>query len=197
MALTRAALREMGVTEKEILDAVMEAHGNSIESIKAKYSADLEAQKEKADKALAELQTKLDAVPNAEPDGKDWKSEYDTLQTKYDADIAAKTTEFAEYKAGIEEKDIKTKKQEAIKTHLEADGANPKLVRLLMGEFDLSKVNVEDGKVKDWEEASKAVKTNYADVFGEVTTKGAAVATPPPATGAKADDPFLAGFNEK
>lgn len=63
---------------------------------------------------------------------------------------------------------------------LEAEGANPKLISLLESKFDLDSIEVEgDADIKGWESVCKPIKEQYADVFGKVEQKPAAVSTPP------------------
>jgi len=196
MALTRSALRERGITEKEILDFVMEEHGNAIEATKekAKESADRTAEGLQA--TIDTLQEQVDAAPKADPDGKDYKAELETLQAKYTTDIAAKDTELAEYKSGVEAKATTAAIMSDIEARLLKDGAKPSLVKLLLKEVDSSKADYKDGTVANYDDLTKTLKEGYADVFGTTQTKGADVADPP-AGESKESDPFAEGFDSK
>lgn len=184
MALTRSALRERGITEKEVLDYIMEEHGNTVEAAKEKAE---ETTKTALQKTIDGLQRQIDDTPKADPDGKDWKSEHDALQKKYDIDIAAKDEEFSIYKSSVETEKSENIKRVSLRKQLEADGANPKLTTLLEREFDLEKIEISDGKIKDWDALSKTVKETYADMFGTVKVKGVTTTNPPAGADGKAD----------
>lgn len=177
MALTRSALREKGITDKEILDFIMEEHGNTLEAAKEKA-------KEAADLAAGKLQDKIDAlqgqIDNAPKlDGEDWKAKLDALQAKYDTDIAAKGKELSDFKAAVESEKTAATKREAIRRQLAADGANQKLIGLLEKEFDIAAIELDGEKIKGWDELSKPVKESYADVFTVADVKGTPPAAPP------------------
>lgn len=178
MALTRRFLTDLGI-EKEQIQGILDEHGNTIELVKEKAKEDLDGKVSALNGDIDGLKAQLANAPKADPDGKDWKTEYDTLKSKYDTDIAAKDAEFSTYKTGIENEKAIGEKRSALRKQLEADGANPKLTALLEKEFDLTKIDIKDGKISGWEEMSKGVKESYADVFGEVKTEGVITKTPP------------------
>lgn len=163
MALTRSALREKGIAEKEILDYIMEEHGNTIEATKEKAKEIADQTAEKLQATIDALQGKIDNAPN--PDGEDWKVKHDTLKVKYDTDIAAKQKEYDDFKISIETKEAITAKQSILRKQLETDGVNPKLIGLLEKEFDPAKIELDGESIKDWNNISKSVKEQYADVF--------------------------------
>lgn len=157
----------MGITEKEIIDSVMEAHGESIETAKAKATTTAEV---KAQKEIDELQGKVTALETAKPigdDGNEWKEKHNKLKSEFDM-----------YKQTIETAKTATAKQAALEKALLADGANAKMVKLLQKEFDLDKIELDGEKIKGWDELSKPIKAEYSDVFGKVEQKGAGVANP-------------------
>lgn len=184
--MKRSFLTALGL-EKDIIDQIMAEHGNTVELTKEKAQEDAEKQTGKLNDKIANLQEQLNNIPKPDPNEKDWKAEYDTLKGKYDTDIAAKEEEFSAFKTSVEIEKSENAKRSALRKQLEADGANPKLTALLEKEFDLSKVEIDDGKIKGWDELSKPIKETYADVFGKVETRGASVATPPAGVGGKTD----------
>lgn len=197
MALTRPILRDKGITEKEILDFIMEEHGNAIESLKERHTEALDAVKE-------ENKTLKDAAknqPNVDADALTGeiaalKEQIETLKTDHAEALTAKEAELTEYKAGIEAKEVDGKKIEAIKEKLIADGARPSKAALkaMIGDIDLATVELDGGKIKNWDTVSAPIKEAYAEDFGEFKTQGVKVADPP-ASNTTTKDPFEAGFD--
>lgn len=183
MALTRAALRELGVTDKEVIDSIMEAHGETVEAAKGKAKDAAEAAMQKT---IAELQAKVDAIPEADPDASDWKAKYEAEVAAHKDTIKTKDKTFSEYEATVKAAEANAVKQAKLRKQLVADGANPELLDLIEGKFDLSKIELVDDKIKGWEELSKPVKEQYASVFGTAHTEGAGVAKAPPSEASKA-----------
>lgn len=165
MALTRTALKERGV-DKETIDFIMEAHGETIESTKEKLET---ASQLKIDK----LQAKIDSIPEPTTDGDDWMA-------KYNAEVAAHKATMDGYKT---EKTTNAQNK-ALHEALKAAGANEKFISLVIDKVDRSKAvfdgDIEKGfTVKNSDDIVKPVKEQYGDIFGTVQTVGAGVATPP------------------
>lgn len=179
--MKRSFLTALGL-EKEQIDQIMSEHGSTVELIKEKNQETVEKQVEKLNTKIAELQEKVDNAPTG--DNGNLEEKYNALKTEYD-----------EYKAGVDAEKTTASKQSILRGHLEKDGANPKLIKLIEREFDLSKLEVDGEKIKDWDFVSKPIKEAYADVFGVTQTKSADVATPPGENTGE-EDPFIAGFNE-
>lgn len=165
MSLTRTALKERGV-DKETIDFIMDAHGETIESTKEKLEA-------AAQKKIDALQAKVDSLP-ADNEKNDWKDKYDTLKGEFDT-----------YKTNVETEKVTAAKQSALQTALKAEGANEKLIPLLIKSIDDSKLEIDGDKIKDWDNIVKPVKEQFAEVFGTVTTQGAGIAKPPKTEQAK------------
>lgn len=175
--MKRKFLTALGL-EKDIIDQIMDEHGITIETMKAKST--------EAQDALNETITTLKAdivalKSNSGGDGTNWKADAEEYKLKFEN----LETEFNTFKDNSEKEKTEELTKQVVSAQLLADGANPKLVGLLIKEFDLSAVELEGDetagfKPKDWETISKAVKETYADVFGEIKTKGAYVPTPPP-----------------
>lgn len=165
MALTRAALREMGVTEKEIIDAIMTAHGDTIESTKEKLET-------AAQKKIDALQAKVDSLPDNSGNEK-LQSDYEKLKSEFDT-----------YKTDVKNKEMTAAQNKALHEALKAAGANEKFISLVIDKVDRSKAvfdgDIEKGfTVKNSDDIVKPVKEQYGDIFGTVTTQGAGIATPP------------------
>ena len=175
--LNREFLKNLGITEKEQLDAIMSLHGDVIEDTKTKaqtkldnlqtkYDKDTETLKSKAET----LQEKIDNMPKPDPDDGEWKKKYEDLSNKM-VDFVDKSEydkikgEFDTYKANTDAEKLNNAKQTALRKHLSDDKANPKLTGLLEKEFDLTKIELDGEKIKDWENISKPIKEQYPDIF--------------------------------
>lgn len=181
MSLTRTALKERGV-DKETIDFIMEAHGETVESAKEKAKTTAESA---AEKKLFEMQSKVDAAHD------DWK-------TKYEAEKAAHTATMEGYK---NEKLIESKRT-ALRTALKAEGANEKLIELLESKFEFENIALDGDKIKGWSDMVKPVKEQFSEVFGTVQTVGAGIATPPKNESIKSTvykdmNSFIRGITEK
>jgi hypothetical protein len=115
--------------------------------------------------------------------------DYDQIKTN----LQKTEEEFTKFKTDTEAEKTTGTKRNALKSHLETAGANPKLIALLEREFDLEKIALEGDKIKDWDTLIKPVKENYGEIFGTIESKGAAVSTPPKSSNSE-PDPFLDGF---
>lgn len=195
--MKRSFLQGLGL-EDDAINRIMEENGRDIEREKAAG----EAAKEESGalkKQLSEAEQKLSAASSegsaANEAAKKLQSEFDAYKKEAEQKYAAKEQELTEFKADVQTKELLSSKQAALVGQLEADGANPKLVKLLAKEFDLDAIQLEDGKIKDWSTLFEPVKTAYADVFGAPEERGLAPANPPQPTPPGAKDPFLEGFN--
>ena len=164
MALTRSALREKGITEKEILDYIMEEHGNTVEAAKEKAA---DKANDAAKIKIDALQAIIDAAP--QPDGEDWKSKFDDEVTAHQ-----KT------------KDTHTAEQEAADTDgkvaaaLKAAGMNEKAIPKALKLYDRAIVEKgKDGALANTEKVVEAFKGEWGDFFGTEIVKGTDPATPP------------------
>ena len=117
-------------------------------------------ERSKAEKALAELQTKH-------------VSELTKAQQAAEANAAKIKQEFDKYKADIELRDIRAVKTTTLKSQLESSKANPELIPLVMKEFVIDELEVEEGKIKGWDEKEKGLREKYASLFGEIKVQGA------------------------
>lgn len=153
MALTRSMLRELGITDKDTIDSIMEVNGEMINEMKEL-------------KKLTEIKpdtTELDLL----------KADYDKLKTDYDT----LTTENKNYQS-----EITTAKQDKILHNLFKDsGANEKLIPLLLKNIDREKLEFDGDKLKDTK-IIETMKTEYSDIFGKVESTGDTPNTPPAET---------------
>ena len=170
MALTRKMLKAMGIEEEKI-EQIVEAHGETVDALKEErdtYKAD-------AGK-LADVQKELDkAKKAAKNDGEETvlKSEYDALKTEYD-----------DYKGQITAEKTRTAKENAFRELLKAAGVSEKRFSSIVKVSDIDGIELDkDGKIKDADERTNNIKTEWADFIETTTTKGAKTANPPANSG--------------
>jgi chromosome segregation ATPase len=159
--MKRSFLTALGL-DKEIIDQIMSEHETTIKTIK--------------ERAKEEYESKISQLNNN--DG-EWKTKYDSLKSAYDADMASKDKALEEYKASVESDKEKANKQSALRSKLESEGANPKLVKLLEKEFDVDNIELDGSDVKDWESVFTPIKEQYSDLFGTAKETGTTTANPP------------------
>ncbi len=122
------------------------------------------------------------------------RDEVDTLNSKIaDLEIDLKKANTDEYKAKYEELEkeyndfktgIETEKTNAVKSstlreQLKAEGFNEKMIKLLEKNFDLESIEIEEDKIKGWEDMIKPIREEYADFIPKDTQQGNPPATPP------------------
>lgn len=198
MSLTRSALREKGITEKEILDYIMEEHGNTVEAAKEKAKETAEAA---AKVAIDKLQAKVDSLP--EPDGEDWKKKYEDevaarktapddgedYKAKFEAEVIAHQATKDTHAAKEDAADVDSKVTALLKAAKLNESVIPKALKL----YDRTIVEREkDGSVKNADKVVEAFRAEWGDFFGEVKQQGAGVGTPP-----KGDSNTESGFDFK
>ena len=166
MALTRKMLKAMGIAD-EAVEQIIEAHGETVSALKD------EAEKYKADAGkLPALQKQLDDA--AKDSSKDaYKVKYETLKAEYDG-----------YKTDVTAKESRAAKETAYKALLTDLKISPKVLDKVVKLADLDTLELADGKIKDAEKLTEALKTEWADFITTEGTNGAPVDTPPNSGGA-------------
>ena len=167
MSLTRKMLKAMGIEEEKI-DQIIEAHSETVDSLKA----DRDSYKEDAEK-LKDVQKELDDLKAKGDDG--WKEKHDKLKGEFDA-----------YKKDVEAKEAHSKKVEAYKAILKDANLSEKGIEkaIKYAEWDKSERG-EDGKLKGASDHIKAVREEWAEYVTTTTTTGAKTSTPPTNNGGK------------
>ena len=168
MALTRKFLAALGI-EQDKIDEIIQQHTESIDGIKTER----DTYKKDAEK-LVKVQEELD---KANETLKDFNKD-NTFKVKYDA----LKEEFDQYKADISSKETRDKKQSAFVEVLKSAGISEKRIPSIL---KVSKDTIdgidfsEDGKVKNVEELTNTLKTEWSDFI--VTTKetGTNISNPP------------------
>ena len=165
MSLTRKMLKAMGIEEEKI-DQIIEAHSETVDSLKA----DRDSYKEDAEK-LKDVQKELDDLKAKGDDG--WKEKHDKLKDEFDT-----------YKKDVEAKETHNKKVEAYKAILKDANLSEKGIEKAVKYAEWDKIELEaDGKVKGASDHIKAVKEEWAEYVTTTTTTGAKTSTPPANTG--------------
>lgn len=175
MALTRKMLKAMSIDDEKI-DQIIEAHTETVDALKTERD-DYKAKSEK----LPALQKKIDDLTEVAKNGSNdtWKVKYDALKEDFDA-----------YKDDQTAKEIKAAKSSAYKQLLKDIGISDKRLDSILKVSDLSNVELdEDGKIKNHEEMSKALKTEWSDFIITEAKKGANIPNPPGGTTPKTFTP--------
>lgn len=168
MAFTRKMLKAMGI-EDEKIDQIIDAHSETVDALKA----DRDTYKEDAGK-LAAVQKELDALKAKGDDG--YKAKYEAEKAAHDA-----------LKADIAAKEAKKAKTDAYRELLKGANIDEKrIATILRAEAPtIDKIELDaDGKIKNAEQYTASIKSDWADFIVTQSAKGANTATPPANGGA-------------
>lgn len=165
MSLTRKMLKAMGIEEEKI-DQIIEAHSETVDSLKA----DRDSYKEDAEK-LKDVQKELDDLKAKGDDG--WKEKHDALKVEFD-----------QYKNDVQAKETKAAKEAAYRAILKDANLSEKGIEKAIKYAEWDKIELdEDGKLKGANDHIKAVREEWAEYVTTTTTTGAKTSTPPANTG--------------
>ena len=161
MSLTRKMLKAMGIEEEKI-DQIIEAHSETVDSLKA----DRDNYKEDAEK-LKDVQKELDDLKAKGDDG--WKDKYEKLKGEHE-----------QYKSDVLAKETRAAKEAAYRSILKDANLSEKGVAKALKYAEWDKIELgEDGKLKGASDHIKAVKEEWAEYVTTTTTTGAKTSTPP------------------
>ena len=167
MSLTRKMLKAMGIEEEKI-DQIIEAHSETVDSLKA----DRDSYKEDAEK-LKDVQKELDDLKAKGDDG--WKEKHDRLKEEFD-----------QYKNDVQAKETKAAKEAAYRAILKDANLSEKGIEKAIKYAEWDKIELdEDGKLKGANDHIKAVREEWAEYVTTTTTTGARTSTPPANNGGK------------
>lgn len=165
MALTRRALKAMGIDEEKI-DEIIALHTETVDGLKA----DIEKYKEEA-ASVEDIQKELDdakAALNAEK-GSGWEEKYNNLQKEYE-----------DYKSEQTAKSIHNAKEAAYRELLKDAGVSEKRIATVLKVSDIDELELdESGAVKDADKLTESIKSEWADFIVTEKTQGAETNTPP------------------
>lgn len=174
MALTRRALKAMGIEEEKI-DEIISMHTDTVDGLKA----DLEKAQAGA-KDLSKLQRQLEQAQSdleaAKKDGwqdkyNDVKREFDTYKQEQESKVARAAKETA-YRALLKEAGISEKRLDTVVKAAMVDG--------VLDGIELD----EKGAIKDAAKLAESVKSDWADFIVQTQTNGVQVSNPPANGGA-------------
>lgn len=167
MALTRRALKAMGIEEEKI-DEIISMHTDTVDGLKAdisRYKADAEK--------LPGVQKQLDELKAAGDD---------SYKEKYEKEHSA----FETYKADVTAKEAKAAKEKAVRAYFEGKnitGANLELAMRGCGE-EMAAIELDGDKIKDTKSLDALVAGTYKGLVSTSRTKGTDTSNPPGNTGA-------------
>ena len=168
MAFTRKMLKAMGI-EDEKIDQIIDAHSETVDALKAER----DGFKEDAAK-LAAVQKELDELKAKGDDG--YKAKYEAEKAAHDA-----------LKADIAAKETKKAKTDAYRELLKGANIDEKrIATILRAEAPtIDKIELDaDGKIKNAEQYTQSIKSDWADFIVTQSAKGTNTATPPANGGA-------------
>ena len=168
MALTRRALKAMGIEEEKI-DEIISMHTDTVDGLKAdvsKYKADAEK--------LPGIQKQLDDLKAAGDGG--YKSKYEKEHSDFEA-----------FKSNITAKETKAAKEKAVRAFFESKnitGANLDLAMRGCGE-EMAALEMDGDKIKDTKGLDALLSGAYKGLVSTMQQQGANPANPPATPPAK------------
>ena len=168
MGFSRKMLKAMNIEEEKI-EQIIDAHSETVDALKA----DRDTYKEDAAK-LAAVQKELDELKAKGDDG--YKAKYEAEKAAHDA-----------LKADIAAKETKKAKTDAYRELLKGANIDEKrIATILRAEAPtIDKIELDaDGKIKNAEQYTQNIKSDWADFIVTQSAKGTNTATPPANGGA-------------
>lgn len=164
MAVNKEFLTKLGV-DKDLIGDIMDEHGEVV----ALWKSKVEKYKAEADKIPA-MQGELDKLKAAAEKDNSFEKKYTDLKAEYD-----------KYKAGIEEKETKTAKENAVKAYFESKNIKGNNLKLAMraAKDEILAVELSDGKIKDLSALDTLITNDLSGLVSTEATVGANVANPP------------------
>ena len=163
MGFSRKMLKAMNIEEDKI-EQIIDAHSETVDALKA----DRDAYKEDAAK-LAAVHKELDELKAKGDDG--YKAKYEAEKAAHDA-----------LKADIAAKETKKAKTDAYRELLKGANIDEKrIATILRAEAPtIDKIELDaDGKIKNAEQYTESIKSDWADFIVTQSAKGTNTATPP------------------
>lgn len=160
MALTRKALKAMGLTDEQV-DSIVEMHTDTVDGLKEKIRI---AEEKAAD--YDEVKKQLEASKG----GKDYKSEYDKLKGEFD-----------KYKKDVTEKEVAAAKTKAGRAYFESKGIKGGNLEIAMrgAKDEISALELDGDKIKDTKALDALIAGDYKGLIVSESTKGADPVNPP------------------
>lgn len=166
MALTRAMLKGMGLTEEQV-SAIIEEHTNVTSALKEQvkeYKADAEK--------LPEVQKELDDMKK-DTSASDWEKKYNDEHSA-----------FEKYKTDISNKERSEKIKSAYRKLLSECKVGDKHIDSILKVTDFSNMKLgEDGTLDGADKLKETISTDWSGFISTKETKGADVDNPPGGSG--------------
>lgn len=165
MALTRAMLKGMGLTEEQV-SAIIDEHTATVDGLKEKINSFKEEAEKvpKIQKELEDLQKDMDSK-----DFDEWKKKYEKEHT-----------DFENYKADVLQKETTNKIKNAYRKLLAECKVGEKHIDSIMRVTDYTNMKLtEDGSLDNAEDIKKQIVTDYDGFIPSQGVQGAEVETPP------------------
>ena len=158
MALKRATLKAMGLTDEQVA-SIIEMHTETVDGLNAelsKYKTDAEK--------LDGVQKELDALKAKGDDG--WKAKHDTLQADFD-----------KYKNDIETAKSKAAKDAAVRAYYESKKITGKNLDIAMrgSRAEIDALELDGDNIKDASALDALIAGDFAALIVETDTTGAPV----------------------
>lgn len=161
--LTRKNLKALNVPD-EAIDAIVEAHSDAINDIKAERDKYAEQAKQ-----IAALTTERDTLKQQLAEAKKSVGDAQKIQEAFDA-----------YKQQVETEKKTATLTTAAKKLLTSKGMQEKLADLVMAKRGLDGIELDDkGAIKDGDKLIDALKGEYGDLFSTQQQQGTPTTTPP------------------
>lgn len=169
MALTRKALKAMGLTDEQV-DSIIEMHTDTVDGLKAdisKYKGDAEK--------LPGVQKELDDLKAAGDGG--WEEKAKDFEKKYN-DLVAEN----------KNKETKAAKESAAKAFFESKGITGNSLEIAMrgSSAEIAALDLDGEKIKDSSALDALVNGTFKALVSTTTTNGANIPKPPITTPDKA-----------
>ena len=169
MALTRKALKAMGLTDEQV-DSIIEMHTDTVDGLKAdisKYKGDAEK--------LPGVQKELDDLKAAGDGG--WEEKAKDFEKKYN-DLVAEN----------KNKETKAAKESAAKAFFESKGITGNSLEIAMrgSSAEIAALDLDGEKIKDSSALDALVNGTFKALVSTTTTNGANIPNPPVTTPNKA-----------
>ena len=177
MAMTRKALKAMGLTEEQV-DSIIEMHTETVDGLREQvntYKADAEK--------LPGVQKQLDDLKKG--DGKDYKAMYEAEKTAHDktkSDYAAKETAAAN--------------ERLFRAELTAIGITGKRADQIVKLTDMTQFETENGAYKDAKAVQDHIRSEYSEFVPTTHTNGVNVPNPPANSGGKMTRDQIMGIKD-
>ena len=162
MALTRKALKAMGLTDEQV-DSIIEMHTDTVDGLKAdisKYKGDAEK--------LPGVQKELDDLKAAGDGG--WEEKAKDFEKKYN-DLVAEN----------KNKETKAAKESAAKAFFESKGITGNSLEIAMrgSSAEIAALDLDGEKIKDSSALDALVNGTFKALVSTTTTNGANIPKPP------------------